>query len=428
MIYRPSLKTRFVAALLGLVLIVCAGFSYAVHEFIGVLEQQLMEQAVKRELHEMADNVRAGRMGTLPHMYGMRGILWHIGEPLPAPLPSAVALWPNNSFKEITIERRKFYVGREDVGRTAVWVMLDMTQIETLKARLINIAYTAIATAIGAAILLGLLLSWIVVAPVRRLALQVAALRPEGKRIVLKDRFADPEIRLIADSVDRYQERIERFVTRERDFTSDASHELRNPLAVVASALPMLREEPTLSDAGQDRLQRIERATTQMKVLLDALLFLAREDGGHAFELCALDNEVWELVEQWRDAATIKGVSLTCEITHSLLIEAPPGMVACVVGNLLSNAIRHTHQGSVHVTVNRDGVSVEDSGDGIAPEEIERIFRRGYSGTQGSGIGIGLYLVGRICERLDWKIQVASVRTGGSRFALSFQPKKLTKR
>ncbi len=144
------------------------------------------------------------------------------------------------------------------------------------------------------AIAAGVLLSQRVVRPVLRLADEVSALDPSDTKRRLRDEFSDQEIGPIAAAFDGYLERLDEFVARERAFTDEASHELRTPLAVVLSAVQLLDQEPTLSDRGRERVARIGRAARQMQDLVEALLFLAREDGGWKAEPCALDEVLEE--------------------------------------------------------------------------------------------------------------------------------------
>jgi signal transduction histidine kinase len=261
-------------------------------------------------------------------------------------------------------------------------------------------------------------LSRLVTRPVSRLAAEVSALRPDREGILLRAQFDDHEIGLIAEAIDGYQVRIRRLVERERNFTDDASHELRTPLAVILSAMPLLEEEHALSAPGRERLERIARAARQMHAMIEALLFLAREDGGWRAEPCALEDVVEDLARTWHRAAEDKGLTLICEVDEPQVIAAPPGIAACVIGNLLANAVQHTQDGQVRIALRGKEILIEDSGPGIPLSDRQRIFERRYRGTRSAGMGIGLHLVQRICERLGWSIKVDTAAGGGTRFTV----------
>ena len=191
------MRTRFVAAVFALVFLVCGGFYFTVYQFVEVLEAQLMENAVKRELHELADGIRAGMDAPLHHSAGMRAFVWKPGEDAPEGLPLPLQTWNSGTLGEIEIDHREFYAGRENVEDVAVFVLLDLAEIEALEERLVNIAYAVIVSALVAAVLVGYLLSRLVMKPVTRLAAHVSALRPDGEPVRLRDHFEDHELSLI---------------------------------------------------------------------------------------------------------------------------------------------------------------------------------------------------------------------------------------
>jgi signal transduction histidine kinase len=92
------------------------------------------------------------------------------------------------------------------------------------------------------------------------------------------------------------------------------------------------------------------------------------------------------------------------------------------IRNLLLNGIHYTEPGRIEVRVEPGRLSVQDTGIGIPPQDLERIFERRFRGTQSRGLGLGLYLVKRICDRLDWQVEVTSRSEQGARFDLFFSP------
>ncbi|HOW75019.1 MAG TPA: HAMP domain-containing sensor histidine kinase [Candidatus Competibacteraceae bacterium] len=425
--FRATLRTRFVSAVFLLVVLICGGFFYAVHYFVEVLEAELMETAVKRELHELVDAYRRDPTTLIPHTNDLQGYIVQRGESSPETLPPALLSWTSGRYDEIKVDGQEFYVGREDVDNQSLFIVLDLARIESLEARLISIAYMVILSALIAAVVVGYLLSRLVMKPVSQLVGYVAALEPGAAQVRLGEKFGDQEMGRIAKACDHYQERIGRFIDRERAFTDDASHELRTPLAVVLSALPLLQEETALTSQGTERLARIERAARQMELLIAALLALAREDEGWRAEPCHLEQVLNETAEAFRPFAEQKSLELACTIDQPVTVLAPPGMATCVVGNLLGNAIQHTQQGRILLRLQADRIIVEDTGPGIADAELSHIFERRYRGASSQGLGIGLYLVRRICERLGWTIEVQSAPGVGTCIEVLLKSEELTK-
>lgn len=418
--YRPSLRARFVLALLLVVTLVCGGFTYAVYEIVELLEVDLMEGAVKRELGQFAKRFSTAPGTPPPNAVGLKTYILRPTEVPPPAFPADLLTWPAGRYESFQSGQKEFYVGREDVGDARLYLVLDIENVERLESRLAGLALIVVIGAWVAAIAAGLLLSRRVTAPISRLADKVAALDPSDTKRRLCDEYSDREIAVIATAFDSYLERLDDFVVRERAFTDEASHELRTPLSVVLSAVQLLQEEPTLSDRGRDRVARIGRAARQMHDLVEALLFLAREDGGWKAEPCALDEVLQEVADAYRDAVAEKSLSLHCEIAAPRTILVPPGMAECIVNNLVGNAISHTEKGRIDLRLEPDRIVVQDTGTGIAPGDLQQIFGRRYRDPQSRGLGLGLYLVKRICDRLGWRIEVRSAPGAGARFDVTF--------
>jgi signal transduction histidine kinase len=103
-----------------------------------------------------------------------------------------------------------------------------------------------------------------------------------------------------------------------------------------------------------------------------------------------------------------------------MTVTAPPAMVHMVISNLVENAVAHTEHGRIDVRLEPGRLIIQDTGQGIEPEDLQHLFERGFRGAQSRGRGLGLYLVQRITERLDWKISVQSTPGAGTRFEVMF--------
>jgi signal transduction histidine kinase len=100
------------------------------------------------------------------------------------------------------------------------------------------------------------------------------------------------------------------------------------------------------------------------------------------------------------------------------MVSGSPIMVACVINNLLLNAVNFTQEGSIAVELTPGELIVRDTGIGIPPKDLSRIFERRYRGPQSRGLGLGLYLVSRICQRLGWAIETHSAEGAGTTFRI----------
>ncbi len=416
---RLGLRARFIAACLLLVSFSTAGYYMAVSQFIEFLEAELRDTTLLGELDEFARTYALDPRIPGPRAHGLGSYVLPPGgdeRSLPEPLRSM----PPGAYEDIRIGQQEVAVARQDVKGARLYVVLDMQRIEELEKRFVSLAWLCALISWVAAVALALWLARRVLRPVSELAKLVGALKP-GQPQRLAPRFADPEIGVIATAVDRLMERMESFISREQAFTEDASHELRTPLSVIDSSAQILAEDGQLSAAARERVQRVLRATQQMQMMIEALLFLAREEGAYAAEQVPLHLIVQEIADTYRDVAAAKHLIVSIDVVPTTVL-APRGMVGCVIGNLLLNAVHYTERGRVDVRVEPGRLVVQDTGVGIAPADLERVFERRFRGQHSRGLGLGLYLVKRICDRLGWVAEVTSSTGKGTRFEIVMPP------
>ena len=231
------------------------------------------------------------------------------------------------------------------------------------------------------------------------------------------------------DNVSSALQARQRSETKVRRFVADASHELRTPLTAIRGYTEMLRMTESLSEDGENSLDRVESQSKRMGALVEDLLLLARLDEGRALDLKEMDltQVVVESVGDIQVMATDHRWKLEVP-SAMLLIRGDENQLRQVMINLLTNAYKHTDPGTSVVTGIRraaDGsvvVTVTDDGPGIAPEFQQQIFDRfaradvARSGNTGT-TGLGLSIVEAIVEAHGGRIELAS-RPGRTEFAI----------
>jgi signal transduction histidine kinase len=412
-----SLRARFLLATSLLTLVLCTVFAFAVHEFVELLEDELLHRTLVHEMQELKTELTENAQAAAPSSSGLTGFIVRTPEDLTA-LPPELRSLSNGVHEDVLIRDHTYFVAVDASAGTRLFLLLDTAHVEALEGSVVTVAVLVGLLALGLSAVIGFALARAVVRPVTELASDVSRLEPSRRNERLGNRFSNREVGVIAAAFDDYMERLDRVLEREQAFTEDASHELRTPLAIIASAAELLLEEPALSQAGRERILRIRRATTQMQSLIEALLFLARgESDAAATQPCALDQIVREAVEVVATGAAVKSLQLNVEV-EPVVVAGAPVMVACVVNNLLLNAVNFTQEGFIDVKLTQTELTVRDTGIGIPPKDLSRIFERRYRGAQSRGLGLGLYLVSRICQRLGWTIQSSSAEGSGTIFRI----------
>lgn len=409
-----SLKTRFLLAAAVLIVVLCGAFAAAVHEFIELLEDEMLNHTLVHEMQEFKRDFAARPQSLPPSAGGLSGFIVRDAADR-AGLPAALTGLSRGVHEDVVVRGRIYYVAVDDVGPAHLYLLLDTERVEVLEGEVVGAAVLMGLVALCLAAVLGFGLSRAVMQPVTQLADAVAQLDPSRRNERLRERYANREVGIIAAAFDDYMDRLEGVLEREQAFTEDASHELRTPLAIISSAAELLAEEPALSAAAMERVLRIRRAAGQMQSLIEALLFLARGEPGGRPQPCALDQIVKEAVDLVSTGAAAKSLDMVVA-AEPVMVTGAPVMVACVVNNLLLNAVNFTQTGSIEVKLTPSELTVRDTGIGIPPQDLSRIFERRYRGAQSRGLGLGLYLVSRICERLGWSIETESAEGRGTTF------------
>lgn len=413
-----SLHARFLVATSVLAAVLCTAFAGAVYQFIELLEDELLHHTLTVEMQQLKTEITTDPHTRPPAATGLSGFIVR-GPADQAALPYELTSLSDGVHEDVSIRGRMSYVAVDRVGNARLYVLLDTEHVDAIERSVVTVALLIGLVALGLAAVIAIVLSRTVMRPVTQLANDVARLDPSRRNERLENRFANREVGVIAAAFDDYMERLERVLEREQAFTEDASHELRTPLSIIAGAAELLLEEPELSAPARERVLRIRRATGQMQSLIGALLFLARGEQNDTPQMCALDQIVREAVDVIGVGAAAKSLEVNVTV-EPVRVSAAAVMAACVINNLLLNALNFTQAGRIDVRLTARELVVHDTGIGIPPEDLSRIFERRYRGSQSRGFGLGLYLVSRICQRLGWRIETHSAPGLGTTFRIEF--------
>ncbi len=227
----------------------------------------------------------------------------------------------------------------------------------------------------------------------------------------------DTAVLVLADVSER-----ERREQAEREFVTNAAHELRTPLSAITAAVDVLQAGAKNVPEERDHfLAHIERESARLGRLTRALLTLARaQTREQAPRLVPV--EVLPLLEEVvADVAPAEGVDVEIRCPPGLAALADPDLAEQAVANLVANAVKHTERGKIVLTGQTLGdrsvaIEVIDTGSGISPGEQERIFDRFYrgGGRTPDGFGLGLAIVRQAVRALGGHVTVMSVPGRGT--------------
>ncbi|WP_435009110.1 sensor histidine kinase [Tundrisphaera lichenicola] len=226
--------------------------------------------------------------------------------------------------------------------------------------------------------------------------------------------------------------RLHATLERQRQFTGDASHQLRTPLAGLLNLVEVIRRRPRPPEEYEQALDQVHREAERLRQIVEALLFLARtESEAMAPDREPIDLTAWvpEQLGRWSDHP--RAADLRVEVPDDpAWVRAHPSLLAQLLENLVENALKYSDPSTPVVVSCRSesgltNLVIEDSGMGMTDDELASIFDPFYRSPQArrlgrGGVGLGLSVVRRIVVASGGSIEVESQPGRGTRFVIRF--------
>jgi heavy metal sensor kinase len=267
------------------------------------------------------------------------------------------------------------------------------------------------------------------IAPIERLSRAMREIGSERLDLRLPGAQRGDEIGELTRSFNDLLARLQEAFARERQFISDASHELKTPLTSINSnAQLLLRWGDRDETIRRDSLETIQRESAALAEMVNGMLTLAKADRGDAIpkEPVSLSIVTQEALRTAAPRAAEKGLALAFDAPeHSPIVDGDAHLLRQLVSNLVDNAIKFTSEGSVNVRIGENQryawIDVADTGPGISDDELDHIFERFYRADKARsrdvpGTGLGLAIVRSIARVHGGEIEAQRAPSGGALF------------
>ena len=412
------LARRILLSFILLTALVAGINAWAIITVLHEVEEDLVGEELRQDMAAV-ENVFLTE-GRIPDLTGGSALYAPTLRPQ-KPLPRELET-PHPGYQEVVTERVAWHVLEEEIDGHRFILVRNQDAFEAREKLFYKVVAGGVLLAIALAYLIGRLTVRRVIDPVIRLA---AAVRTQGAARPLATAYGDDELGQLAQAFDQAFNELQAALERERLFTSDVSHELRTPLMIVSTSCELLAQGP-LPDNSQRQIARIAKAGADMQALVETFLQLARVQTTRLAESdgVSLEQIAAEQVAVWQPLIEVRGLSFVYRQEGTVSGRWHPTLLRVVLGNLLRNALHYTEQGEIRLCLDVDGFRVEDTGPGIAPEELGRIFEPFQRGrhARGEGLGLGLSLVRRVCAQAGWSVTAEALAAGGSCFRVRLRP------
>ncbi len=388
-----------------------------------VLSDVLIKAALQDEADYFWANYRQDNNFSRPNTNNLNAYLSGV-DPVPAALSD---LSPGfHEMQKQDVDLYIIYVTEQDGKR--LWLAFDGKQVSELATFFGLIPLAIVLVVIYLSSWLGYRFSRQAISPVVKLAREVERIEPkllsgEDLDTVFFSEDMDQEVAVLAKALEQFSERSKQFVERERNFTRDASHELRSPITVIKIATDVILQDDSLSDSAKRFINRIQRSASDMEELIEALLLLARESEDQlSREPVCINELVEEEIERLEMIYPDKPVTVTKHEQSQLVIEASDKVLSVLIGNILRNAFSYTDQGQIAITIEADAIAIRDSGVGMSEQEVKEVFKPFFQTDQKQrgGYGVGLTIVKMLSDRFHWDVNIESTSGVGTMVKITF--------
>jgi heavy metal sensor kinase len=326
------------------------------------------------------------------------------------------------AWQKVKIGEQTLILGVADPQRKYEGVLTAFTSVLLLSTPFI----LAIATVCG------LWLGRHALTPVARITEDARAITASNLSARLAVPDSKDELQQLSETLNEMLERIEQSFTRTKQFTSDASHELRAPMTLIYTAAQYSLRRERSREELVDSMRKILRESQRTTALVDDLLLMARGDAGSEpaeLELMDAVTLLRDLAEQATAMAAAKNIHVSLQLeAEALPVRANAAKLRRLLLILLDNALKFTSSGgSVKIEGNSDAtevaISVADTGAGISPDDLPHIFERFWRADkvrsrEAGGTGLGLAIAKQIADQHGATLGVESEMGRGSVFTI----------
>lgn len=246
------------------------------------------------------------------------------------------------------------------------------------------------------------------------------------KQIQTKDEFEQ-----VVNSFNTLLNNIENSVENIKQFSSDASHELKTPLTVIQGEIELLKNKDATKEELDKVIKKVDFEQKKLQSIIKDFILLSKLDKEILKnEKASLDKLILENIEVHLERLEEKSLELKLDLDEDLEVNFNEKYLNIVISNLITNAIKYTNEGFIKINAKKDKAHIYfeicDSGIGINKEDYAKIFERFYRvdkvrSSFEEGSGLGLSIVKKLCERFHSKITMKSEENKGSCFKVEFQ-------
>lgn len=297
--------------------------------------------------------------------------------------------------------------------------------------RLTNYFFVAMPVIIILIAMISLVIAEVSLRPLQKFAAVLETITHQNLEERIEEKKLAKELRRLAKQFNSLLARLHDAFEAEKHLIADAAHELKTPLAVIRAECDIALQKERAAEIYARSLREVREVSDDMLHQINDLLTLARLDSGMLtaalFQKISLNSCLEDAFRLAGPLAEKKNIKISVDLHDELIILGDKDSLTEAVLNLLENAVKYNHPGGfvaveMNIRAGRAEIAVSDTGIGIGPAELERIFDRFYRSDAARGMdgtGLGLSIAKAVVSAHNGEITAASEPGAGSRFTLS---------
>lgn len=399
--FKRSLPTAITYLVVGLALTITLIYSFLLLAYSWMVEDNIFNRMVTSEVafieQYYADN------GQVPQPRTSFMTLHKNWQDVPSVIVEKHKIKPTQIEYSLaggkTVHLKKFTLGGDE------YVLLaDVAGIEVGRDYLPNVIIWLIVIAAFFAFIVSTVVYFMVkklTKPIKNLADEVSQLSIKTSPSSFSQRYPNNELRTLASTIEQSFTQLKEALIREVNFTRDVSHEIRTPISVVKN---IVSNNHSSKQINANEFDQVAQASFELEKVTHTLLALARNESSQVSEVILTDMIEQTLLHHFELNNSEKGQALQIELQlqENVTRLVNPNLFQILLNNVLSNIIQYSTQPEVQITLTNKGMSFRNHTAGLVPNQPQR---QGVKSVSSNGIGQGLNLIERICEKSGWTLE-----------------------
>ncbi len=398
-------------------------------------EDELADQLLSIEMHRLLERLDGGDLTASANAIDLgRGVRAWIGDAARrSAQPDVLRGLPVGGPYEIETGQMALHVLVTDSVHGRILLMFDATANEHRVSQFGLILLLMWVACAAAGLWLARLIGRVVVEPIRAVTERIANWDPETSAGSRMNPPGTDEPGRLLEAFNRMQDRVDRSMARQREFSSNLSHEVRTPLAALRTDIEMMMLDGDTVTRSQNRVERMLATVDEITATIASTRSLSEGHTPPQRQQLALAELVDGVFEGLQARAEQTGLGMVNRIAPAQRVFVDRYALLIVLRNLIGNAIEHAAPATLTLGYSDAALSVEDDGPGIDAQALPFVFDRYHRGrysdespspTEASEPrGLGLAIARRICQQQGWLIDLESATEGtrrGTRFSIRF--------